>query len=282
MTTALLDKCIICGSSNFSHLKDETKWACIPSPSEIWRCTRCGLGKTHPQQKIEYEEHYYRQDTRYAGDYERHLQEVFERRMDEVDSIFGSTTKGPLLDVGCAEGFFLNIARKRGWPCQGLELSEWSAGEARKKGFEVIREDFLTADLPENHYAVVHMSHVLEHFENPIAAVEKCRKILRKDGLLMVEVPIEFQDLRTAVFKLVGRPVEKLPMSAFHLFFFNASNMKRFLRNAGFRIVKLTTPRYYTTGKNILNTVALRSISTIESVLRKGPYLEVIATPSDR
>src|SRR5205807_2536757 len=38
---------------------------------------------------------------------------------------------GALLDIGCAAGFFLDEARRRGWDVRGCELSEYAQTYAR-------------------------------------------------------------------------------------------------------------------------------------------------------
>ena len=46
---------------------------------------------------------------------------------------------GKLLDVGCATGDFLKIAKESGYTVEGLELSRWSSDIATKKGLKVYR-----------------------------------------------------------------------------------------------------------------------------------------------
>src|SRR5438128_44931 len=55
-------------------------------------------------------------------------------------------TRGAILDVGCAAGFFLDEARHRGWAARGCELSAYAQGHAKEKlGLEVDRAGFLDA-----------------------------------------------------------------------------------------------------------------------------------------
>src|SRR5262245_62044190 len=44
---------------------------------------------------------------------------------------------GPLLDVGCGTGDFLDYARSRGWTVQGVEPSGLASQRARERGLEV-------------------------------------------------------------------------------------------------------------------------------------------------
>ena len=49
--------------------------------------------------------------------------------------------------------------------------------------------DFLALDLPPDAYDLVTMFHVIEHFDDPSAAVAKCHGLLRDGGVLVMETP---------------------------------------------------------------------------------------------
>src|SRR3989344_2865279 len=47
---------------------------------------------------------------------------------------------GRMLDVGCATGDFLTVAKDYGYAVEGLELSKWSSEIVKGKGIKVHRE----------------------------------------------------------------------------------------------------------------------------------------------
>src|SRR5919198_1321189 len=70
---------------------------------------------------------------------------------------------GRLLDVGCAAGFFLDEARKRGWTVQGVELAPAMAEHARGRlGLDVRVGSFADADL-EPRFDAVTLWDYIEH-----------------------------------------------------------------------------------------------------------------------
>ncbi len=95
--------------------------------------------------------------------------------------------KGNLLDIGCATGDFLEIAKLFGYNAEGLELSKWSADIARKKGLKIHNStiyDF--AKKNPNKYDVITLWGVIEHFENPKLEMENINKLLKPKGIVIV------------------------------------------------------------------------------------------------
>lgn len=94
---------------------------------------------------------------------------------------------GRLLDVGCATGDFLNIAKNIGYIAEGLELSRWSAELARKKGIKVYsdRLKMLSQKFPGK-YDIITMLGVIEHFQNPRDEMLYINKLLKPDGILVI------------------------------------------------------------------------------------------------
>src|SRR5262245_48404219 len=106
-----------------------------------------------------------------------------------LDLIGAEVPGGRLLDVGCGHGLLLDEARQRGFEVVGLELSRAAARHARDTFAldvrEVAIEDFEDAE----GFDVVVLADVLEHLDDPVAAVERCARLLRPDGALCVVTP---------------------------------------------------------------------------------------------
>src|SRR3989344_5210189 len=60
------------------------------------------------------------------------MRPFFERVLDIIES---HVSRGRLLDIGAATGFFLNLARERGWVVAGVEISDYAAKVAPAAGF---------------------------------------------------------------------------------------------------------------------------------------------------
>ena len=113
--------------------------------------------------------------------------------------------RGRLLDVGCGHGLLLDEARKRGYETVGLELSREAARHARSLGLDV-RELPLEAfgegtngDSPGT-FDVVVLADVLEHLDDPVAAIDQCAALLKPSGVLCIVTP----DPSSVTAKLAG------------------------------------------------------------------------------
>jgi len=90
--------------------------------------------------------------------------------------------------IGCNEGRGLQIHRANGFEAEGLELNEVAAEEARAKGLTVYAEaveDFQ----PEQPYAVVVLSNVLEHSLDPRNMLFHVQRILKPGGKVWISCP---------------------------------------------------------------------------------------------
>ena len=101
---------------------------------DIVQCKACGLiftntDPSHALIKEFYGEKYFRPEGMSAGysDYifeESAMTLNAEKRLARIEKI--RPGKGKVLDVGCADGFFLNVAN-RDWEVAGVELSKYAS-----------------------------------------------------------------------------------------------------------------------------------------------------------
>jgi 2-polyprenyl-3-methyl-5-hydroxy-6-metoxy-1,4-benzoquinol methylase len=137
------------------------------------------------------------------GDY---LEEEAGRRLTAnrlLDLIARRVPDGRLLDVGCAHGLLLAEARRRGYDVLGLELSAAAAQHARDAlgvpVLEVALEEFAVAQ--RERFDVIVLADVLEHLDDPVAALDSCCDLLTERGTLCIVTP----DPSSPVARLAGR-----------------------------------------------------------------------------
>ena len=97
--------------------------------------------------------------------------------------------RGLLVDIGCGNGWYLELMRDLGWAVQGLEPDPVGANLARRRGLDVVERPIEDAVFPDDAFDVITMSHVIEHVIDPVRVLSIARRILRKGGVLLIMTP---------------------------------------------------------------------------------------------
>jgi 2-polyprenyl-3-methyl-5-hydroxy-6-metoxy-1,4-benzoquinol methylase len=140
---------------------------------------------------------------------------------------------GRLLDVGCAAGFFLDEARKRGWSVTGVELAAGMAEHARDRlGLDVRLGAFADAELEPGAFDAITMWDYLEHSTDPTGDLRHAASLLAPGGLLAVSTG----DVASLAARVSGSRWHLLT-PRHHNFFFTRASLERAFRDAGFEVV---------------------------------------------
>lgn len=170
--------------------------------------------------------------TDYDADKEA-MRDTFVRYLQYVEKI----TNGPgrLLDVGAATGFFLSIAKERGWEVAGIELSDFAAAEGRKKGFEIRTGTLGTTDFLAGSFDLVTMWDVIEHVTNPAKELGLVWKLLKPGGIVAINTP----DAGSLLARFLGTNWHAL-VPPEHLYYFKVSNLSQVLSTQKFTVLANT------------------------------------------
>ena len=92
----------------------------------------------------------------------------------------------------------------------------------------------LDAELPSSAYDVVAFWHVLEHLDDPVAALHRVRPTLRPGGCLIIEVP----NWSSLIARLTGSYWFHLDLPR-HRVHFTPASLRRAVALADFRVIRL-------------------------------------------
>lgn len=101
----------------------------------------------------------------------------------------GFVPGGRMLDVGCGNGRHLSTMRNLGWQVQGVEFSEDGVRVCRNAGLPVHHGDLASANFPDEAFDLITVRHVIEHIPEPRSFMAELSRLLRPDGMLIVETP---------------------------------------------------------------------------------------------
>lgn len=98
-----------------------------------------------------------------------------------------------VLEVGCGSGANLAELKRRFPGCitTGLEVDARASREARlRQGVDaLVQGDALDVELPDAGFDLIVLSHVLEHFADPAAVLQRALRWLTPAGRLLVALP---------------------------------------------------------------------------------------------
>ncbi|MBI3948854.1 MAG: class I SAM-dependent methyltransferase [Acidobacteria bacterium] len=203
---------------------------------EIVQCQGCGFLYVHPRPNREELEAFYQNPIYFQGNdaygysaYFDEREEIQRRAMERLMMIERFVRRGRLLDVGCASGYFLSIAKARGWQVEGVEVSQVVAPSAEQLLDQRIHPTLdAFAAAPES-FDVVTLWEYIEHVIDPRDELLRVRRLLKPDGLLALSTPNAGQ-LR--VRRNPGAWREFKPPE--HLGFFSVETVTRLLHACGF------------------------------------------------
>lgn len=130
---------------------------------------------------------------RYGRSYlaDRPAMDVLNRqRVAVLRRLLAGTPSPRVMDLGCAYGFFLDMARQAGFRTEGVEKVRQAAEYARRRLRLAVRTaDLRTVPLPEEGWDAVTMWYVLEHLEDAPEVLARVAAGIRKGGVLALSVP---------------------------------------------------------------------------------------------
>jgi len=178
---------------------------------------------------------------------------------------------GNLLEIGCANGFLLDEARRRNWKVYGVEISKWAAGYAREKlNLNVIEGHLENIAFPDKFFDAIVMLDVLEHLPDPKCILLETGRILKNDGILYISIP----NISSAMSRVLG--AKWWGINKFHLFYFSKNTLEKMLNTCGFRVKKYNTHirifsiNYWTKRLKVHNYVLYRILDFISKIGNLG------------
>ena len=215
--------CLICKSSNLKTMLNY-------EAAHLCKCGSCGFifSKQIPTKK-ELSDHY---DGYGRNDY---LSPLTIKRYNELLDQFEKYRKtNKIIDVGCGIGYFLEVAKERGWEVYGTEYTDDAVEICKKKGIDIQLGILNSDNYGDGEFDVITSFEVLEHINNPREEISNFYHILREGGLVYLTTPNFNSLLRyrlKAAYNVIGYPE--------HLSYYTPRTLKKVFKNVGFKPIKI-------------------------------------------
>jgi len=213
-----------------------SRWAAEHHGLRVARCLDCGRGCVWPVPPADYLESIYRADTYYQGgkdsigfkDYaslEPARKRMFTRHLARIEA---GVSPGRILDVGCANGDFLKVARDRGWEVFGADPSV-AREQVAAAGIALVGTNVHDATIQLGSLDAITFWDVLEHVTDPVADLVRAGELLRPNGVIALTVP----DSANLLARISGRRWFGYKTAGEHLQFFTGKSLAKAFARAG-------------------------------------------------
>lgn len=221
-------ECILCYGGNYRSL--------YPG---ILKCVDCGhvfadVDVTDQDMVKIYSERYF-----FGEEYSNYireksaLQKNFRRRIDILKSIDADLSNKSILEIGCAYGFFLELAQKYFGSAVGFDIAQDAILYARNTlGLEAYCDNFLDHDFCGRKFDVVCMWDTIEHLLYPDQYVSKISEIVPSGGLFALttgDIESSVARLQKENWRMIHPPT--------HIHYFSKRTIGLLLRKYGFEPV---------------------------------------------
>lgn len=222
-------KCGLCGA-------DDTRLVTIEASFKVVRCKRCGLIYLNPQpgeeDLSEFYDDFFSTDEQSVSQWSKLMKGIYQETKKNIEREYPS---GKLLDMGCGLGLFLKLWDAKKWKLFGIDISGKAVEYAKSKGLNVRQDSLEKTDFSDDYFDIITMFYVLEHLPHPLKVLQEARRILKKNGLVVIRVPQCIAAERFLRFFGVRRNLFHPPM---HLYDFSTKILREFLLQAGFKRTK--------------------------------------------
>jgi 2-polyprenyl-3-methyl-5-hydroxy-6-metoxy-1,4-benzoquinol methylase len=207
-------------------------------PWRYFQCEECGGVQLTPVPSEAQLEEFY--NFAYKVEPKRHARQmntIGDRMLDLLES---KTSGRRLLEIGCAYGGFLRLAKGRGWSCVGIEASASAAFEASSAGLEVYGGSAQSnlRSLGSRKFDVIAMWHVIEHFPDARQVLSSIAPLLTSGGYLTLRTP----NAESMGARLLGRRWEWF-YAPEHIFLYTARGIRRLLKEFDLELESISSQR---------------------------------------
>jgi len=156
-------------------------------------------------------------------------------RIKRIDNVWNKPRENTiLLEIGSADGLFLEQARNFGYNVKGIEPNKETSKYARESlGMDVQTATLAEAEIEDESLDIAVMFHVIEHLLDPNFEISKIRNLLKTNGLLVIETP----NINSLPYKLLRKKWRQFIPD--HYWFFSEKTISYLLEKHGFKILQI-------------------------------------------
>lgn len=219
-------------------------------------CTDCGFITTDMNLSKEdikrlYTEGYFHGEeyADYTAD-KKITQRNFEKRVNNIKKFINNPENKSVFEIGCAYGYFLDVARKNFRDVEGIDISDDAVNYAKTKlNLNVTAGDYKEFTIRKK-VDLICMWDTIEHLQEPDAYIAHAYNHLKPHGKICIttgDIGSKNAQLRGAKWRQIHPPT--------HLHYFSADTLAKLLEREGFRVKYVGYPNNLISLNTVLYTI---------------------------
>ncbi len=289
-------KCCVCDSDDAEKIGAgaDFEYRTSDGSFDVMQCNSCGLVYINPRPSISEFETIYPENY-HAFDFSEENFGIVHKIRSRLEAkrvlswCKGLKDDAKILDVGCGDGFHLDLLKNYGaktWHLDGIDIDERAVEMAKKRNLNVKHATIQDIENERgNFYDLAFTVQTIEHVEQPFEFLTSIKKVLKPNGKLVV-VTDNTDSYDFKLFKKSHWGGYHFPR---HWNLFNKNNLAKLGEKAGFETEKITTQvspvnwvysfhnRFVDTKKpqwlidqfTLKSTVSLSAFTALDIVLQK-------------
>ena len=222
--------CYLCNSSDFT-----IRPGCVRDNKDldIFECANCGLVRLSSFNHIA-SEHYENSGMHDIAQYDlgswiKETQRDDKRRYEFLEE---KIVNNRVLDFGCGNGGFLNLAKISANKVSGIELEKALQNSFKENGLNVF-PNLELAKKEGGAWDLITAFHVFEHLQDPKHVLDDLSSLLSDEGELIIEVP-NSNDALLVLYN--NKDFQNFTYWSQHLYLFNQKNLSELVKQAGLNL----------------------------------------------
>lgn len=241
-----IQECIICNGKQFKEYLSCKDYFLTNEDFRIVECENCGFRFTNPRPFKEELGEYYKSDEYISHSNSRKglvnrlyqfVRNITLKRKYKLISQY--CNNGNILDIGSATGEFLNIFKKKKWDVYGVEPNENARNYAKNNYNINAGDEEVITKFEQQKFDVITLWHVLEHVASINDRIQEIKRVLKKNGILVVALP----NCNSLDAKIYGKYWAAYDVPR-HLYHFTQDTVERLFKKNKFELIKTRAMKF--------------------------------------
>jgi SAM-dependent methyltransferase len=188
--------CNVCGSDEVTPLAvgEDFEYRTSPDSFLAVKCRGCGLVYLNPRPAMAELDRIYPPDYHafdFSADRYGFVYKVRQRLEAKrvLKACKGLPDHARILDVGCGDGFHLDLLQKFGkssWRLEGIDMSDRAVEMGKLRGLEIHQGTVQSMTIPEGTYDLAFMIATIEHVDQPLEVLQAVGRMLKPGGTVVM------------------------------------------------------------------------------------------------